>query len=132
MPITYRQDITPSAEAIISLYDDAGLNRPTHDPTRIAKMYAHSTLIITAWAEDRLVGVARSLTDFSYACYLSDLAVKADYQGKGIGKELIAKTKEAIGPQSMLLLLSAPNAMSYYPHIGFVQLDNAFLIKREE
>jgi predicted N-acetyltransferase YhbS len=130
MNITYSTTRQPTAEQVIALYDSAGLNRPTTDNERIAKMYANSSLIVSAWDGDELVGVARSLTDFCYCCYLSDLAVKLDYQKAGIGKQLVALTKEAIGDQSMLLLLSAPTAMEYYPKIGMDKLDNAFMIKR--
>jgi len=75
MNITYSTTIQPQAQQVIELYDDSGLKRPTHDAARIAMMYANSSLVVTAWDGDKLVGVARSLTDFCYACYLSDLAV---------------------------------------------------------
>jgi N-acetylglutamate synthase-like GNAT family acetyltransferase len=85
---------------------------------------------VTAWDKDKLVGIARSLTDFSYCCYLSDLAVRKDYQKGGIGKKLIALTKEYIGDHAMLLLLSAQTAMDYYPKVGFQKVENGFIIKR--
>ena len=94
-------------------------------------MLKHSNLIIVAKDKTKLVGVARSVTDFAYCCYLSDLAVDLDYQGRGIGKLLIEKTREAAGPESMCLLLSAPEAVSFYQAIGMPQPDNAFLYKRE-
>ena len=130
MPITLHSDITPSAESIIEVYNSSGINRPTTDKERIAKMYANSNLIVTAWDENKLVGVARSLTDFCYCCYLSDLAVRKEYQQQGIGKKLIALTKEKIGDQTMLLLLSAKPAMEYYPKVGFEKVENGFIIKR--
>jgi ribosomal protein S18 acetylase RimI-like enzyme len=103
--------------------------RPVGEPGRIAKMVAHANLFVTARAGAKLVGVARSLTDFTFCCYLSDLAVDKDYQRRGIGRTLIEKTREAVG-DSMVLLLSAPQAMAYYPHIGMPKADNAFIFRR--
>ena len=132
MEITYKFDALPNAEAIIELYDSSGINRPTTDKERIAKMYANSNLIVTAWDKDKLVGISRSLTDFCFCCYLSDLAVRQEYKSRGIGKKLIALTKEKIGDQTLLLLLSAPAAMDYYPKVGFQKAENCFIIKRTE
>ena len=126
----YRLDFIPDIGQIIDLYNSSGINRPTSDKERIRKMYENSNLIVTAWDNDILVGISRSLTDFCYACYLSDLAVREDYKCKGIGKKLIDLTREKIGSQTTLLLLSAPNAMQYYPKIGFQHIVNGFLIKR--
>ena len=132
MEITYRLDFTPETELIIDLYNSSGINRPTSDSKRIAEMYANSNLVVTAWEEDKLVGIARSLTDFCYCCYLSDLAVRKEYQKFGIGKKLISLTKEKIGNQTMLLLLAAPSAMDYYPKVGFQKVNNGFIINRTE
>jgi GNAT superfamily N-acetyltransferase len=132
MNIAYKNDVTPDTEAIIAVYASAGLNRPIDDKKRITKMYANSSLVVSAWDGDRLVGVARSITDFCYCCYLSDLAVDLDYQKSGIGKKLVSLTKEILGDQCMLLLLSAPKAMEYYPKIGLEKVDTAFLINRKQ
>ena len=77
-----------------------------------------------------MVGVARALTDFSYCCYLSDLAVESSYQKQGIGRELIANVRAAIGEEVTLVLLSAPDAMSFYPTVGFELAQNAYVIRR--
>lgn len=119
MKIIYRTDITPDTDQIIDVYNSSGINRPTADKERIAKMYNTSNLIITAWDNEKLVGISRSLTDFCYCCYLSDLAVRKDYQASGIGKKLIELTRSRIGEQTALILLSAPTAMEYYPKVGF-------------
>ena len=132
MNIQYKTDQIPTAAQVIDVYDSAGLRRPTDDPSRISEMIRHSDLIVTAWDGDTLVGVSRALTDFYYSCYLSDLAIRKEYQKQGIGKVLVQLTKETIGPRCMLLLLSAPTAMEYYPKIGMDKLDNAFMIKREQ
>lgn len=128
--INYRTDMIPSTEQIIHLYWNAGLSRPIEDEERISGMYKHSNLIVTAWQGDELAGIARSLTDFHYCCYLSDLAISLPLQKQGIGKRLIELTREKIGDQCMLLLLSAPTAMEYYPKIGMKKVENGFIIPR--
>ena len=130
MNITYLLDRVPSSDQIIDLYNNAGLNRPTGDKGRIEAMYRHSNFIVSAWDGDQLVGVARSITDFNWSCYLADLAVRSDYQTKGIGKKLIELTKETLGPTCMILLLSVPSALEYYPKIGFEKMNSAFWLKR--
>lgn len=130
MEIIYRTDITPDIDKIIDVYNSSGINRPITDKDRITKMYVNSNLIVTAWDKDKLVGVSRSLTDFCYCCYLSDLAVRKDYQATGIRRKLIELTKNNIGEQTALILLSAPTAMNYYPKVGFQKIDNGFIIKR--
>ncbi|WP_204369024.1 GNAT family N-acetyltransferase [Methylocucumis oryzae] len=94
------------------------------------KMFANANLIISAWHEGQLVGVCRALTDFSYCCYLSDLAVDKAFQKQGIGHELIDRVRSAIGEEVALILLSAPEAMTYYPKVGFKNVENGFIIKR--
>lgn len=131
MSIIYKMNIKLEPEDVIQLFNSSGIKRPVDDMERIAQMLRHANLVITAWDENKLVGIARSLTDFSYCCYLSDLAVAKEYQGKGIGKELIHKVQEAIGDKVMLLLLSAPNAMSYYPHVGFEEVHHGWYIPRK-
>lgn len=130
MHIQYKTDQVPTAAEVIDLYDSSGLQRPTNDAERIDNMYRHSNLIVTAWDGSLLVGVSRALTDFHYCCYLSDLAIRKEYQKEGIGKRLVQLTKEAIGDRCMLLLLAAPTAMEYYPKIGMDTVNNGFIIKR--
>lgn len=130
MQINYQFDITPTPEQVIELYDNAGLPRPTQDRERIQKMYENSNLIVTAWDGDLLVGVSRSITDWVWSCYLADLAVRQDYQKLKIGKTLIELTKEKVGDQSMVLLLSVPTAMEYYPKVGFERQESSFIMKR--
>ena len=132
MSIEYSFERRPTADQIIDLYDDAGLPRPTGDKERIQKMFDNSNLIVTAWHNDLLVGVSRSITDWVWACYLSDLAVRNNYKKDGIGKQLINLTKEKVGHQTMVLLLSVPTAMEYYTKIGFQKSENSFIINRSE
>ena len=128
--ITYKFDIVPTAQQVIELYNEAGLPRPTHDPQRIGAMFENSDLIVTAWDESKLVGVSRTITDWVWCSYLADLAVGPGYKKSGIGKKLIELARERIGEQSMLLLLSVPTAMDYYPKVGFVRENRAFIIHR--
>ncbi len=102
----------PEIKQIIEVYNSSGINRP--------------------WKGDELIGVSRSLTDYCYACYLSDLAIKKEYQKEGIGKHLIELTKKEIGKKTALILLSATDAMGYYPKIGFEKIENGFIIKRKK
>jgi predicted N-acetyltransferase YhbS len=132
MDITYEIGTVPPVEKIADLYQTSGINRPIIDLQRIDEMYKNSNLVVTAWDGKNLVGISRSLTDYAYCCYLSDLAVRNVFQRKGIGKKLIELTKKQIGPKCMLLLLSAPGAMNFYPKIGFKKVDNGFIIGREE
>jgi ribosomal protein S18 acetylase RimI-like enzyme len=93
--------------------------RPIDDQMCIKAMLLHANLLCTAWDGEKLVGIARSLTDFEFCCYLSDLAVDEKYQKQGIGKELIRLTQSKLGRKAKLILLSAPKAETYYPKIGF-------------
>ncbi len=105
-----------------------GERRPIDEPDRLEAMLQNANLVITARHDGKLVGVARSLTDFVYATYLSDLAVHKDYQHRGIGKELIRQTKLST-PQASVILLSAPAAVNYYPKIGMDHHPHAFWLK---
>jgi predicted N-acetyltransferase YhbS len=95
-------------------------------------MLKNANLVITAWDGDLLVGISRCLTDFHYFTYLADLAVRDTYQKQGIGKELIRQTQIHGGPNTNVLLLAAPAAEKYYPHIGFTHAPQAWLLKRGE
>jgi GNAT superfamily N-acetyltransferase len=106
--------------------------RPVGDRTRIDKMLLHGNILVTAWHDDLLVGISRALSDFSFCCYLSDLAVDEKYQHKGIGKELIRLTHEVAGvSEAQLILLAAPKAVNYYPKIGMEQFKECFIIRRK-
>ncbi|MWC26884.1 GNAT family N-acetyltransferase [Paenibacillus sp. MMS18-CY102] len=130
MNIQYKDSKSITAEELSSVFQLSGITRPYQDLDRLERMITHSDLLITAWDEEKMVGVARAVTDFSYCCYLSDLAVDASYQKYGIGKELVRRVQEQAGEECALLLISAPSAVDYYPKIGFAQSDRAFLIPR--
>lgn len=126
-----QREKAPSVEEVADVFRASGIRRPIDDLERISTMISNANLIITARTlQGKLVGIARALTDFSYCCYLSDLAVDKDYQRKGIGQQLVNEVQKEIGEKSMLLLLAAPEAAEYYPHIGFEKSENAWIIKR--
>ncbi len=102
--------------------------RPVDDPKSIEAMLRHANLLCTAWHGALLVGVARSLTDFEFCCYLSDLAVDRAFQKQGIGRRLIALTQATLGRKAKLILLAAPKAELYYPRIGFDAHHSAWII----
>ena len=128
--INYIQNPVITPAELAEVFRTSGIRRPVDDLPRLERMLRHANLTVGAYDGARLVGVARALTDFSFCCYLSDLAVAREYQKRGIGQELIARVREAITPQSMLLLLAAPEARDYYPHIGFEAVPNGWIIQR--
>lgn len=131
--IAYRNDVRPDPATARELYRASTLaeRRPVDDEARFAAMLANANLVVTAWDGERLVGISRALSDFSYATYLSDLAVRASHQRRGIGRELIRHTRAA-APQATLILLAAPAAEGYYPHIGFRHHPQAWLLRADD
>lgn len=132
--ITYERDRKITREQFVDLLvrSTLGERRPIDDDACVDAMLAHANLTITAWDAERLVGIARSVTDFAYCCYLSDLAVDAGLQRAGVGRELIRLTQAALGPKAKVILLSAPKAVDYYPRIGFVRHENAYMINASD
>ena len=102
--------------------------RPVDDPECLEGMLRHANVIATCWNGETLVGIARSVTDFSYCCYLSDLAVDAALQRQGIGRRLIELTQSRLGPRCKIILLAAPAAVAYYPRIGFTHHPQAWVL----
>jgi GNAT superfamily N-acetyltransferase len=132
MTIDYKIGSNLDLRQVIELYEAStlGQRRPVHDQHRMAAMIANANLVITAWDDGLLVGISRALSDFAYATYLSDLAVRLSYQRQGIGKELIRLTRVA-APDARLILLAAPAAESYYPRIGFERHPQAWTLAPE-
>jgi len=131
--IEYRHGNAPDTDAFIELLraSTLGQRRPIDDRARMEAMLANANLIVTAWDGEQLVGVARSLSDFSYATYLSDLAVRFSHQKQGIGRELIRRTQQA-GGQAKVILLAAPAAQEYYPRIGMERHPSAWTLAPED
>ena len=133
MIIQYRDDATLTVAAAIDLYRRSGLGerRPVDRPDIFAAMLSNANLTVSAWHGARLVGISRSLTDFSYVAYLADLAVDMEYQKSGIGRALIAETRARLKPECMIVLLAAPLANGYYPKVGFEHNPRAWVMKGE-
>lgn len=127
--IHYSHDRPLTTEEFIDVLQRSTLaeRRPVDDRECVQSMLKHADILISAWDQERLVGVARSVTDFSYCCYLSDLAVDVSYQRQGIGQELIRQTRQLLGSRCRVILLSAPKATTYYPHIGFEPHPSAWI-----
>ncbi|ANF83264.1 GCN5 family acetyltransferase (plasmid) [Acinetobacter sp. NCu2D-2] len=113
------ESVTPEQYIDLLSKTTLGARRPLHNIECINAMLKHANLIVTAWMDNELVGLSRSLTDYHYCCYLSDLAVSEKVQKMGIGTKLIEVTTEQLKPGCKIILLSAPQAVDYYPKLGF-------------
>jgi predicted N-acetyltransferase YhbS len=131
--INYRIGHDLQLEEVIALYRNSslGARRPVGEPERMFNMLKNANLVITAWDDNKLIGIARALSDFSFVTYLSDLAVDEAYQRQGIGKELIRQTQQ-VAPAAKIILLAAPAAEHYYPHIGFSHHPQAWILNPGE
>lgn len=131
--IDYRLGNQLELAEVLELYDAStlGERRPIDDHERFAAMLRHANLVVTAWEGAQMVGIARCLSDFSYVTYVSDLAVRLSHQRQGIGKELLRQVQQA-GGQAKVLLLAAPAAVAYYPHIGFTHHPHAWLLPPDQ
>ena len=131
MSLEYKVNATITAEEVADVFRASGIKRPVDQLERLQSMIDNADITITCWDDNKLIGIARAITDYSYCCYLSDLAVDKAYQNRGIGKQLIKELQKQLNEETSLLLLSAPNAMDYYPRVGFNKAENAFLIQRK-
>jgi GNAT superfamily N-acetyltransferase len=133
MAITYslEPELTAGEFRAILVASTLGERRPVADLARLERMLRNADLVVTARDGRRLVGISRAITDFCYCCYLSDLAVDAAYQRQGIGRRLIEETHKAAGELTSLVLVAAPKAESYYPHIGMKQRPSCWTLSRE-
>lgn len=130
--ISYLETKQVSSTDVATVFKNSGIKRPYEDLERIERMINNADVLITAWDEGKMVGVARAITDFSYCCYLSDLAIDNEYQKQGIGKELVSRVQRIIGDECSLVLISSPIAKEYYPRLGFSENDKAYTIARKK
>jgi Acetyltransferase (GNAT) domain len=133
MSIEYKINAPISAAQFIDVLKRStlGERRPIDDLACIEGMLSNSNLIVTAWVGRQLIGVARSVTDFHYACYLSDLAVCSSHQKSGVGKQLQVLTQMQLGPRCKLILIAAPAANEYYSHIGYNNNPRCWVLERD-
>ena len=127
---TVEPDLSAQEFRDVLVASTLGDRRPVDDLERLGRMLAQADLVITARDGGRLVGVSRAITDFSYSCYLSDLAVDKTYQRQGIGKRLLDETRARAGESTNLILVAAPGAETYYPKIGMKQTLSCWIIPR--
>lgn len=127
--ITYRTGNDLSLDEAIELYvaSTLGERRPVSDRVRMQRMLAEANLVITAWDGPLMVGIARSMSDYAFATYISDLAVRLTYQRQGIGVELMRRTQSA-APLAKIILLAAPAAETYYPKVGMAKHHSAWTL----
>jgi GNAT superfamily N-acetyltransferase len=128
--IEYRVGNDLDLDQVIGLYRSStlGERRPVDQRDCMAQMIAAAPLVVTAWHGDRLVGIARTLTDTCYVAYLADLAVDRSYQRQGIGRQLVRRTRMSLGDRATIVLLAAPAAVDYYPRIGFKHHPQAWVL----
>ena len=133
MPITYSLEPNLSAEEFraVLVASTLGERRPVDDLGRLDRMLRKADLVVAARDGKRLVGISRAITDFSYCCYLSELAVDVAYQRQGIGKRRIEETHKSAGELTTLILVAAPAAESYYPRIGMQQRPSCWTLPRK-
>lgn len=133
MKLTYQIEPTLSASEFVDVLKRSTLaeRRPLREPGTIEAMLKNADLIVTARIDGQLVGISRAITDFAFCTYLSDLAVDEKFQRRGIGRELIRLTHEAAGFHTALILLAAPAAQSYYPHIGMAKHESCWYTPRQ-
>ena len=129
--ITIRRVNSIDPSIVADVFRESGIIRPVDDLARIQRMFENSNLVFAAFDGETVVGIARAITDFSYATYLSDLAVRKTYQRQGIGKALIDAVEQVIGEESILLLVAGPLARDYYSHIGFESVPHAWIRHRK-
>jgi len=125
-------NITSSEFVEVLKNSTLGERRPIDDLKTIQGMIENADIIVSAIIDNKIIGVARAVTDFNYCCYLSDLAVDKQYQKQGIGKKLISKVQEQLNDKCKIILLSAPDATQYYPKIGFTQHNSAWTLGKQD
>ena len=108
-----------------------GERRSIEDRACMAGMLSNSNLTVSAWDNAEIVCIARSMTDFHYACYLSDLAESKKYQKTDIGRQLQILTQQQLGPSCSLILIAAPAANAYYEHLGYTNNQRCWVLERE-
>jgi len=132
MEIQYKCNDTCTVEEVKEVFVASGIRRPVDETERLQRMISNADIIVTARVDRKLIGFLRAITDYSYCCYISDIAISKAYQGQGIGKKLVEILKGFLGEEEVqYVLLSAPGATEFYGKIGFERADKAFLIRRK-
>jgi predicted N-acetyltransferase YhbS len=132
MPVVYAFEPNLTAQEFQAILHASTLaaRRPADDLERLEQMLQNADIIVTARDGGKLVGISRAVTDYSYCCYLSDLAVDVAWQSRGIGRRLIEETHRRAGENTSLILVAASNAETYYSKIGMTQWPSCWTIPR--
>ncbi len=132
MPFSFRKNVRISVDEFRSLLERStlGERRPLDNQICLEGMLEHANLIISVWDGETLVGIARSMTDFHYACYLSDLAVDSEYQRQGLGQALLKHTADALEAGCKIILIAAPSANHYYEPLGFERSERCWVYQK--
>lgn len=129
MTIICAQETGLTAEEYVACVGQSklGPTRPLGNTERIQAMLDNSNLVVTARDEaGRLVGLFRAMTDWNWVCYCADMAVVETSQGQGVGKTMMDKASEILGPGVTITLLALPGAEGFYSRIGLTQTGAAF------
>ncbi|MBC9796329.1 GNAT family N-acetyltransferase [Sinomicrobium weinanense] len=131
--ITYSTSGDLKINELLDLFEHSGYFpfKDKNDTERLREMFDNANLVVSAWHRGKIIGISRALTDFCYCCYLSDLAVRDDYKGSGIGKKLVELTKEKAGERCKLILHSNADAEGFYQKIGMKKINSAYAIQRD-
>jgi GNAT superfamily N-acetyltransferase len=132
--ITCQREATLPVSEFRRVLDESGLGRirPLDDEQRLQRMLDGAALLVTARRPSgELVGVARCLTDSAWVAYVSELAVCASAQSMQVGRRLLQKVRDELGPEVMLVLASVPEATGFYERFGMSPLPDAFYLRRE-
>ena len=128
--IEYGRNHPLTPQEVSRVFESAGLERPTGDLGRIARMLAGANVVISAWDNGRLIGIARAITDHSFCAYVPDVAVDAEHKAQGIGKDLLQQLRAVLGEEVMLVLLPMPDAVNFYSSVGLERFGDAFIVRR--
>ncbi len=119
------------AQDILKLFEQAGISKPNWSIDRMQRALKGSSVIVTAWNENELIGFGNAITDFAWIAYLSQLAVNPQFQGMGVGRKLLDLMRSELGEEVTLVVHSAEKASDFYQRAGFEPYSNVFRIPRK-
>lgn len=121
--ISISDSIVPSQEAIIQLYKKLEWSAADR-PNQLYNALIESHSLITAWDEDRLIGLGNAISDGHLVVYYPHLLVDPDYQRMGIGQRIMDKMQDRYSGFHMQMLTSDQHAESFYNRMGFSKAGN--------
>lgn len=94
---------------------------------RISKLVNNVSISLVARNKNgSAVGVLFGLTDYAYWLYVTDLGVDRDYEGRGIGRQLMKKAHDKAGGEKdiAVYLIANENAIPFYEKLGMKKADD--------